>query len=180
MTHAKRYTLLKRLFTVHHGALRAFIVRRVASTPDVADLVQEVYLQMLRTGNMQDIRDSEAYLFAVAGNLIKKHAVFQRRHGFSVDIDDSGIQEELIGFSGFDAQVDADIRARQLRDVLFRLSPKCRAAVIMQYQHGMTYKEIAERLHVCHHRVKKYLATALALCLWSAKMRSAPSESVRR
>lgn len=164
MTQAKKYTLLERLFTVHHGALRAFIGRRVSSTPDVADLVQEVYLRMLRTGDMQDIRDPEAYLFAVAGNLIKEHAVFQRRHGFSVDIEDNGIQEELIGFSGFDSQVDADIRGKQLRDVLSRLSPKCRAAVIMQYQHGMTYKEIAERLHVSHHMVKKYLATALVLC----------------
>jgi RNA polymerase sigma-70 factor (ECF subfamily) len=48
--------------------------------------------------------------------------------------------------------------------VLAELSPKCRAAVVMQYNHGLSYQEIAVRLGVSSHMVKKYLAQALVHC----------------
>jgi RNA polymerase sigma-70 factor (ECF subfamily) len=53
-------------------------------------------------------------------------------------------------------------RVAGLRTVLAQLSPKCRAAVILQYRHGLTYQEIGERLNVSPHMVKKYLTQALA------------------
>jgi RNA polymerase sigma-70 factor (ECF subfamily) len=48
--------------------------------------------------------------------------------------------------------------------VLAQLSPKCRAAVVLQYRYGLSYEDIAERLDVSPHMVKKYLAQALAHC----------------
>jgi RNA polymerase sigma-70 factor (ECF subfamily) len=52
----------------------------------------------------------------------------------------------------------------RLRTVLIELSPKCRAAVLMHYSHNLSYQEIAERLGVSSHMVKKYLARALVHC----------------
>jgi len=48
--------------------------------------------------------------------------------------------------------------------VLQQLSPKCRAAVMLQYWHGMSYEEIAMQLGVSTNMVKKYLSQALAHC----------------
>jgi RNA polymerase sigma factor (sigma-70 family) len=159
-----RHNVLKRLFATQHGSLQSYFKRRIASKPEAADLAQEVYLRMLRTTNAETIRNPEAYLFAVAGNLVKEYGVLQRRHRQDVDIDDLSVQDQLAELPAMDAEVDADVRSDRLKDVLLQLTPKCRAAVIMQYQEGLTYKQIGERLHVSSHMVKKYLASALVLC----------------
>ena len=53
---------------------------------------------------------------------------------------------------------------KRLREVLQQLPPKCHAAVVLQYWHGMSYEEIAQRLGVSTHMVKKYLSQALIHC----------------
>jgi RNA polymerase sigma-70 factor (ECF subfamily) len=61
-------------------------------------------------------------------------------------------------------QVDTLQRINRLREVLQQLSPKCRAAVLLQYWHGMSREEIAVQLGVSTNMVKKYLSQALAHC----------------
>jgi RNA polymerase sigma-70 factor (ECF subfamily) len=61
-------------------------------------------------------------------------------------------------------QIDREQRARRLREVLRQLTPKCRAAVVLRYWHGMTHVEIAVQLGISTHMVKKYLSRALAHC----------------
>jgi RNA polymerase sigma factor (sigma-70 family) len=164
MADDKRRSTLKRLFAAQHGTLQSYFRRRIDSKPEAADLAQEVYLRMLRTNDTDTIRNPEAYLYAVANNLVKEYAVLQRRRRLDVDISESSVQDQLAEAPNMDAKVDADIRAARLRSILLQLTPKCRAAVILQYQDGLTYKEIAERLNVSPHMVKKYLASALILC----------------
>ena len=53
---------VERLFA-HRGALQAFVYRRLRTKSDAADLVQEVYLRMLRVSGTDAILNPEAYLF---------------------------------------------------------------------------------------------------------------------
>jgi DNA-directed RNA polymerase specialized sigma24 family protein len=48
---------------------------------DATDLAQEVYLRMLRIADTDAILNLEAYLFGVASNVAKEHAVLSARHG---------------------------------------------------------------------------------------------------
>jgi RNA polymerase sigma-70 factor (ECF subfamily) len=82
----------------------------------------------------------------------------------NVDIDEPAIQQQLGEVPPFDSELDAGQRVLRLRTVLAQLSPKCRAAVILQYRDGLSYQEIADRLEVSSHMVKKYLAQALGHC----------------
>jgi RNA polymerase sigma factor (sigma-70 family) len=157
-------SLVERLFSEHRGALQAFFYRRAQCRADAKDLAQEVYLRMLRIPDPDLIRNPEAYLFTVANNLAKEHAVEERRHGTSVDLDDAAAQEHLTHQPSFGGQVDAEQRVARLQEVLRQLSPKCRAAVVLQYQHGLSYEEIGERLGISTHMVKKYLGQALGHC----------------
>ena len=59
-------TFVEGLFA-YRGALQAFFYRRLRTKADAADLVQEVYLRMLRVSDPEAIRNPEAYLFTVAG-----------------------------------------------------------------------------------------------------------------
>jgi RNA polymerase sigma-70 factor (ECF subfamily) len=100
----------------------------------------------------------------VASNLVKEHAVLDRWQARGVNVDEANIQQQLGELPTLDGQLDVTQRVARLRTVLAQLSPKCRAAVILQYRHGLTYQEIGERLNVSPHMVKKYLAQALAHC----------------
>jgi len=156
--------LVERLFAEHGGALRTFFYRRVHHRPDAAELAQEVYLRMLRIRDIDAIRNPEAYLYTVASNLAQEHRALAQRHVTAIDIDDATGPELIAELPGVMGQVDTVQRVNRLREVLQQLSPKCRAAVVLQYWHGMSYEEIAVQLGVSTHMVKKYLSQALAHC----------------
>jgi RNA polymerase sigma-70 factor (ECF subfamily) len=163
MVESKR-GFVERLFAEHHRALQAFFYRRIRSKSNAPDLVQEVYVRMLRVSDTDAIRNPEAYLYTVASNLVKEHAVLERRQASAIAVDDAGIQELLGELPTFDRQFDTSRRVSRLRTVLGQLSPKCRATVILRYRHELSYEEIGDRLGVSSNMVKKYLAQALAHC----------------
>jgi RNA polymerase sigma-70 factor (ECF subfamily) len=156
--------MVERLFARHGAALQAFFLRRLRVKANAADLAQEVYLRMLRVGDPGAIINPEAYLFAVAGNLVRENAIADRRQAENADIEGAEVQQLLADLPDFDAPIDTDRRIERLREVLGQLSPKCRAAVTLQYHYGLSIQEIADRLGLSTHMVKKYLAQALGHC----------------
>jgi RNA polymerase sigma-70 factor (ECF subfamily) len=155
--------LIEYLFSAHGSALQAFFRRRIRSRPDAPDLTQEVYLRMLRIDESDVIHNPEGYLYSVASNLVKERAVLDRRLGAATS-GDAELENLFAELPPSEEMVDTDMRSRRLREVLLQLSPKCRAALVMQYRHEMSYQQIAEQLGVSTHMVKKYLAQGLALC----------------
>ena len=157
-------SLVERLFAEHRGALQAFIRRRIRSKADVPDLAQEVYLRMLRISNQDAIRNPVLYLYTVANNLVKEHAVLERRHASGVDIEEITSHEQLEVLPAFDGEVDAARRAARLQVVLKQLRPKCQAAVLLRFTHGLSYREVAIRLGVSPQMARKYVVQALSHC----------------
>jgi RNA polymerase sigma factor (sigma-70 family) len=156
--------LIERLFVEQGGRLRAFLGRRVRRQPEIAELVQEVYVRMLGVRDIESLRNPEAYLYTVASNLAKEHAVRERAAQQAIDLDDPSVQELLAEVPAFGASIDTEQRVKRLRQLLRQLPPKCHAAVVLAYWHGLTYDAIAERLDVSPHMVKKYLSQALMHC----------------
>lgn len=153
------------MFATHHAALTGFFRRRVAHPWDVQDLVQEVYARLLRVDSVEggSIANPEAYLFTVASNLVKEHAVLQRRHGRGVDI--AQVLSELEAPQGSaEDEAERDFRRQRVAGMLDRLPPRCKAVMLMQHRDGMSYEEISVQLGVSTHMVKKYVVKALALC----------------
>jgi RNA polymerase sigma factor (sigma-70 family) len=157
-------TLVERLFAQHGRALQQFLYRRVRRHPDAAELAQEVYVRMLRVADPASIRNPEAYLYTVASNLAKEHAHQECKDGAALDVDDPLVQEQLAELPPFASQLDTELRIKRLREVLQQLPAKSQAAVALQYWQGLSYEEIAQRLGVSTHMVKKYLSQALAHC----------------
>jgi RNA polymerase sigma factor (sigma-70 family) len=155
---------IETLFSLRHSRLKTFFGRRVRKHDEIADLTQETFLRVLRADSSQVIHNPEAYLFAVAGNLVREYSVLKNRFSDATDADDPSVQRELSNWPDLDTELSASQRRRALLTVLNELSPKCRAAVVMQYRDGMTYVEIGERLGVSANMVKKYLSKALSYC----------------
>lgn len=157
-------SLVERLFAEHRGALHAFFRRRVRTKIDAPDLAQEVYLRMLRISDQDAIRNPVLYLYTVANNLVKEHAVLERRRASAVDIDEAAEYEQLETLPGFDAELDREQRLERLPVVLKQLRPKCQAAVALRFTLGLSYREVAIRLGVSPQMAKKYVAQALSHC----------------
>ena len=87
--------LVQQLFLTYQSALRAYLFRRVRRRADAEELAQEVYLRMLRVPDTTAILNPEAYLYAIAGNLVKEYALQQMRSGHSVDPDDPPTEAEI-------------------------------------------------------------------------------------
>jgi RNA polymerase sigma-70 factor (ECF subfamily) len=157
-------SLVERLFAEHRGALQTFFLRRIRSKADAPDLAQEVYLRMLRISDQEAIRNPVHYLYTVANNLVKEHAVLDRRQASGIDIDEAPAHQQLETLPAFDADLDATQRVARLGIVLKQLRPKCRAAVELRFTHGLSYRAIATHLGVSPQMAKKYVAQALGHC----------------
>jgi RNA polymerase sigma-70 factor (ECF subfamily) len=151
------HTLLDR-----DGPLQRYIRRRTGHTWDAQDLVQETYLRLL-AADPDSIRNPEAYLFTVATNLIRQRAGGRQPGGR----EDGGLDEVIdrVATPCLAAQgVDREVRARRLHELMARLSPKCRAVMVMHYRDDLSYRDIAEQLDISANMVKKYIVKGLAAC----------------
>ena len=74
--------LVRQLFMTYQSALRAYFYKRVRRRADAEELAQEVYLRLLRVPDVTAILNPEAYLYAIAKNLVKEYALaaVARRH----------------------------------------------------------------------------------------------------
>jgi RNA polymerase sigma factor (sigma-70 family) len=157
-------SLVERLFAEHRGALQTFFLRRIRSKADASDLAQEVYVRMLRISDKEAIRNPVHYLYTVASNLVKEHAVLDRRQASGIDIDEAPAHEQLETLPEFDGELDTRRRVARLGVVLKQLRPKCRAAVELRYTHGLSFQAIGTHLGVSPQMAKKYVAQGLRHC----------------
>jgi len=155
---------VEKLFAEHGGALQRYIYRRIRTKSEAPDLAQEVYARMLRVSDTEAIRNPQLYLYTVASNLVKEHAVREQRQMARPELDESSVEERLGELPSLDSQLESTQLIAHLGTVLEQLPAKWRTALILQYRYGLTYQEIAERLGVSSNMVKKYLAQGLGHC----------------
>jgi RNA polymerase sigma factor (sigma-70 family) len=146
----------------HGRELRRFLAARLRNAAaDTPDLMQEVYLRLLRVPDHEAIRNPQAYLFTVASHVLHQHTLRQSMTSPSAARSEPSPEFQSIANSDPVAEAELDEVFVELERSLQRLSPKVYAALILSRCDGMTLKEIADRLGVSRQMVKKYLATAL-------------------
>jgi RNA polymerase sigma factor (sigma-70 family) len=161
VTAETKQTLVAGLVVSHGEQLRRFLMARMRSAADVPDIVQEVFLRMLRVPDHETIRSPEAYLFTVAQHVAQQHALRQATAPMPVEL--SRMISQLQGTVSTDPamHVAADQCLEVLQSALDQLSPKARAAFMLHQRDGLSLLEVGQRLGVSRAMVKKYLARAL-------------------
>lgn len=141
--------------------LRRFLLARARNAADVPDIVQEVYLRMLRIPNIESIRSPEAYLFTVAQHVIQQHTLRQAATPPSVEL------TQMLDLPSASPDIDPVLAtdAAQCVEVLQKameeLSPKVRAAFLLHRRDGLSCEDIGARLGLSLPMVKKNLMKAL-------------------
>lgn len=130
---------LTALWRAHARALRTFVASRVRDPATVEDICQETFLAALARG----LPDSEAapWLFAVARNKVLKHA---RDRKPTAPGDASAAVSTLEPGA---VASDGEERARVARAVA-ALDDELRETILLRYEGGLDYRQIAERLAV--------------------------------
>lgn len=155
---------LGHLFRTEHDRLMRAMRRLVGSPSTAEDLVQDVFVGLLRGNAFADAENKRAYLARCATNMALDHLRRER------------VQARY--FCGTDASAcpvacmmplqDEVMQGRQELAVLHRtidqLPPKCRAVFLLSREHGLTMKEIAARLGVSEKTVEKHIARAMTQC----------------
>lgn len=153
--------LVNGLVASHGEQLRRFLVRRVRNPADLGDLIQEIYLRMLRVPDHEAIRSPEAYLFTVARHVAMQHTLRQSAAPVSVELRDMLAEARTGAETDPALEVSAQQCLATLRKALDELPPRPRAAFLMHRRDGVTIEEIGRRLGVSRPMAKKYLAKAL-------------------
>jgi hypothetical protein len=77
-----KHSFVTALEKSHGHKLRRYLAARLRNTAaDVPDLVQEVFLRLLRLDDHEAIRNSQAYLYTVASHVLHQHALRQTASG---------------------------------------------------------------------------------------------------
>lgn len=151
--------------TQHGRKLRRYLAARIRNAADVSDLVQEVFLRLMRVERHESIRNPEAYVMTIAGHVLHQHTLRLKNAPQSL----GGAVEVLVDLQtaieiDSAAQVDAQRRLDELDRALARLAPNLHATFVLHRRDGMTLDEISKVLGVSRPMVKKYLAKALLRC----------------
>lgn len=142
------------------GALARFFQRHVRDSDEANDLVQDVFLRIVRRGDTADIEHLDGYIFQTASNVLRdrdrrrKARMADRHVPFDLDRHDSaelGPERALLGREG--------LRAAGV--VLLELPEQTRRVFVLRRLEGLTYQEIGRRLGVSVSAVEKHMLRAV-------------------
>jgi RNA polymerase sigma factor (sigma-70 family) len=151
--------LVASLVHSHGEQLRRFLLARVRNSGDVPDLLQEIYLRMLRVPSAESIRSPEGYLFTVALHALQQYAL--RRSATPPSVELSQLLRPPAAASDPVLELNAQQCLETLQSALDDLSPKMRATFMLHRRDGLSFSEIASRLGISEPMVRKYLMKAL-------------------
>ena len=156
-----KHPLVGELATRHGPALRRFLRSRVRNTADIPDIIQEVFLRLLRVPNHETIRTPEAYIFTIAHHVAQQHALQSTPHRASAELGE--VLSELRAVTEADPALE--VIAQQFTELLDRallqLPPKAQATFLLYRRDGKSMEEISQQLGISRPMAKKYLVKTL-------------------
>ena len=147
----------------HEPKIRAWLHARFPSIGDVDDLIQETYLRVLRARNAGKLEHPKAYLFATARNAaldrFRRNQVI--RFERLADVTDSSVLVDATHASdATQLEQDLEVLAAAIRG----LPERCREIIVLRKYHGLSHREIADRLGISPHTVNAQITVAMIKC----------------
>jgi RNA polymerase sigma-70 factor (ECF subfamily) len=149
----------------YEPALKRFLRRFATQASDADDLAHEAFIRAYAAEVSQTISSPKAFLFRVARNL----ALNERARAANAttvpleDFADTPVIED-VGQVALDDEMEARQRIRMLSEAMATLPPQCSRVFLLRKVHGLSYKEIAERLGISVSTAEKHAALGLVRC----------------
>jgi RNA polymerase sigma factor (sigma-70 family) len=143
------------------AVLRHFFMRRVREREDVDDLVQEVFIRLLKRGRVEEVVGLRAYLFETAASVLTDRARKRRSHRVEVHEPFDPERHDCEDFSADRVLIGEETLTRASR-ALLELPDRARTIFILRRLEGLRYQDIARRLGISLSLVEKEVAKAVA------------------
>lgn len=149
-------------FRTQAQRLLSSLLGRLHSEQDARDAVQEVFLRLTRVPDRELIDDPVKYLFGIARHVVSE--IIERRQRELVEFNSELTDHHVEHPAGHPTDKVAErVETQQaLAHALERLRPIQRQILVLIKTEGMTHDEVANKLGLSRHTVKKYAVEAMA------------------
>lgn len=141
--------------------LRGFFATRARNAADIDDLVQEVFMQLLRRASGGPIENVQPYLFQVASNVLCDSGRRMKSHHQdaheSYDESVHAIATEI----SLERIVIGEDTLRQMNVALQELPQRTRDVFFLRGMRQCKHEEVAHMLGISLHTVHKHMSRAL-------------------
>jgi RNA polymerase sigma-70 factor (ECF subfamily) len=141
--------------------LMRYFAKRIRETYDVDDLVQEVFMRLVRQAEIESVQQIDSYVFQTAANVIRDRARRQaaRHHGRHDELSDAELPTDdlspervLLGSEQLERAIAA----------LEELSESTRQVFVLRRYEGMRHEQIAAQLGISVSGVRFHMEKAKA------------------
>jgi RNA polymerase sigma-19 factor, ECF subfamily len=147
---------VKELYVQYRVALKRFVAAH-ESREDPEDVLQEIFLDLVRRPPPEHLQNALAYLFGVARRTLVDMYRRRRREPQRVSIEDVPNPGPLWLEDDAPGLFVQESMNRALRE----LPRAVQVAILRQHRDGWTYTKIAEELGCTTHAVKKYISRGI-------------------
>ncbi len=163
---AGRNLVLHRIMRDHEPAIRRFLRARLANHPDYEDLVQDIYLKLARQQDLDKKlsmgeAQTRSYLLSMANNLIRDR--FRRERVRKAVTLSLPAEEMLVSRTPSPEDILASRQSvAAIKKAIMRLPATTRRAFLLSRFRDLSYREIADEMHISISMVEKHIMRALA------------------
>ena len=144
------------------------LVSRMVPPHEIEDIVQETYVRLCQTENIERIESPKAFMYKTARNLALDY--IKRADTKKVDrVESQQVLENLM--NGDDRVIDEmyqstviDEEFKHFCDAVRILPVQCRKVFVLKKVYGNSQKEIAEELGISQSTVEKHISNGLKRC----------------
>ena len=150
------------LFRSQAPLLLQFLRRRTKRHEDAADILQEVFLRLIRLVSFEAIPvNPEAYLQQIANNLLRDRSRRQRTRceALHEPVDEQSIVDDTAGPADL---LEVQDMLRVYETALAKLRPKTREIFLLHRRDDLTYAQIAIEAGLSVSGVEKHMMKAIA------------------
>jgi len=151
------------VFEELRAGLHRYLLRHLRRREDVEDLIQEVYLRLLRFTDREKVRSPQAYVLRVAFNVLYEFKLHRGKLPITFDSDMASDAAETLADerpSAGDA-LEHSQQEERARKLMERLPPMQRAVLTMATRENFTHQEIAAKLGIAAATVRVHLFRAI-------------------
>jgi RNA polymerase sigma-70 factor (ECF subfamily) len=137
--------------------------RKFPTLTDIDDLVQESYARLIQARSVGIVREPRAYLFTTARNAA--HDLFRRGRSISLETLEENGSAAVAEDRPDAAETASNVQEIEILTEGIRALPaRCREILTLRKLHGLSYREIAERLGITESTVNAQLAIGMVRC----------------
>jgi RNA polymerase sigma-70 factor (ECF subfamily) len=143
------------------ASLLHFFRRRIRDASEAEDLVQEVFVRLVKRGNIAALHDLRGYLFETAASVLTDRARKRRSHRSDQHEPFDPAVHGNEDFSSDHVLIGEETLTRASR-ALLELPERARTIFVLRRLEGLRYQDIARRLGISLSLVEKEMARAVA------------------